>query len=91
MQLLSILEWKWDIISMDFVMILPRTSNGSNTIWIIVDKLAKSVHLILMKISYPLQKLVEVYIKKIVNLHGIPSSIVLNKYLRFTLRFYESL
>lgn len=57
---------------MDFMTSLPKTSKGSDTIWVMVDRLTKLAHFILIKISYPLQKLSEVYIDTIVNLHGIP-------------------
>lgn len=54
MQLLSILEWTWDTISMNFMTSLSRTMKGCDSIWIIVDRLAKSAHFIPIKISYPL-------------------------------------
>ncbi|XP_050889837.1 uncharacterized protein LOC127095149 [Lathyrus oleraceus] len=84
MQPLDILEWKWDDISVDFVTSLPKTSKGNDSIWVIMDKLTKSAHFILIKINYPLHKLAELYIEKVVSLHGIPSSIILNRDLRFT-------
>lgn len=87
MQPLSIPEWKWDNISMDFVTSFPKMMNGCDSIWVIVDKLTKSAHFIPIKISYPLQKLVEMYVEKIVSLHGILSSIISDRDLRFTLRF----
>nr|GFA76308.1 putative reverse transcriptase domain-containing protein [Tanacetum cinerariifolium] len=36
-------QWKWDNITMDFVTKLPRTSDGYDTIWVIVDRLTKSL------------------------------------------------
>lgn len=54
MQPLIILEWKQDNISMDFVTSLPKTTKRCNSIWVIVDRLTKSTHFILIKISYPL-------------------------------------
>lgn len=74
MQLLSIHEWKWDIIFMDFVTSFAKTSLGSDSIWVMVDKLTKSAYFLSIKISYQLQKLIEIYIEKIVKLHGIPLS-----------------
>jgi hypothetical protein len=50
LQPLSIPEWKWENICMDFIMGLPRTSRGYNSIWVIMDRLTKSVNFIL--ISY---------------------------------------
>lgn len=91
LQLLNIQEWKWDIISMDFVTGLPSTLKGSDAIWVIVDRLAKSPHFILIKISFPLQRLTEIYIEVIVKLHDIPSSIVSDRDPRFTSIFWGSL
>ncbi|KAI5405994.1 hypothetical protein KIW84_052663 [Lathyrus oleraceus] len=76
MQPLNIPEWKWDSISMDFVTGLPNTSKGCDSIWVIIDRLAKSAHFIPMRINYSLQKLAKLYIDEIVKLHGIPLSIV---------------
>ncbi|MCI29287.1 retrotransposon protein, partial [Trifolium medium] len=46
LQPLFVPEWKWDIISMDFVGGLPRTAKGNEVIWVIVDRLTKSAHFI---------------------------------------------
>lgn len=91
MQLLIIPELKWDNISMYFVTSLPKIEKGCDSIWVIVNRLTKSAHFILIKISYSLQKLEKLYIEKIVSLHGIPSSIVSNRDPRFTSRFGEGL
>ena len=56
-----------------------------------MDRLTKSAHFISIKINYPLQKLAEVYISEIMKLHGIPSSIVSDRDMRFTSRFWEGL
>lgn len=70
---------------------LTNTYKGSDMICVVIDMLTKSAHFILIKINYLLQKLVKVYIEKIVSLHGILSTIVSNRYLRFTSKFWESL
>lgn len=87
MKLLSIPEWKWDNILMDFVTRISRMMKGSDSIWFIVDRLTKSAHLLLIKISYLLQKLAEVYISEIMKLCDIPLSIVSDGDLRFTSNF----
>jgi hypothetical protein len=46
LQLLSIPEWKWADISMDFIMGLPMTARKFDSILVIVDRLSKSVHFI---------------------------------------------
>lgn len=76
---------------MDFVIGFPKTTKGNESTGVVVDRLNKLADLILIKISYSLQKLAEVYISEIVKLHGIPSSIVLNRDLRFASRFWKSL
>jgi hypothetical protein len=52
LQLLSIPDWKWDDISMDFIVGLPLTACKCNSIWVIVDRLTKSAHFILMNTNY---------------------------------------
>nr|KYP50860.1 Retrotransposable element Tf2 [Cajanus cajan] len=91
LQPLSIPEWKWDNISMDFVVALPRTRRGHDSIWVIVDRLTKSAHFLPINIRYSLERLAGLYIDEIVRLHGIPSSIVSDRDPRFTSRFWESL
>ena len=88
MQPLSIPEWKWDIVSMVFVTGLPKTVRGNDSIWSIIDRLTKSIHFLPVKIEHPVEKLVEMYIEEIVRLHGIPSSIVSDRDLRFTSKFW---
>ena len=59
---LSIPEWKWESISMDFVMGLPRTQSSFDAIWVIVDRLTKSAHFLPIKATYPLEKLAKLYL-----------------------------
>ena len=76
---------------MDFVVRLPRTQQGYDAIWVIVDRLTKSSHFLPVKVSYSLDKLAEVYIREVVRLHGVPFSIVSDRDPRFTSRFWPSL
>jgi hypothetical protein len=89
MQQLSFSEWKWDNISMDFEIRLPRAVAWHDSISVIVDSVTMSAHFLPIKITLP--KLAEIYIAVIVKLHGVPSSIVLDRDPRFTSRFWESL
>jgi hypothetical protein len=88
---LNIPEWKWDSISMDFVSGMPRTVGGYDAIRVIVDRLTKSAHFIPINLTFPLQKLADIYVKVIVKLHGVPSSIVSDRDLRFTSEFWRQL
>src|SRR4030065_345442 len=88
---LDVPEWKWDSISMDFVTSLPNTQRGHDSIWVIVDRLTKSAHFLPININYPVSQLAEIYIREIMKLHGVPSSIVSDRDPRFTSRFWKSL
>ena len=72
---------------MDFVVGLPRTQQGHDAVWVIIDRLTKSAHFLPVKVSYSLDKLAEVYIREVVRLHGVPFSIVSYRDPRFTSRF----
>lgn len=91
LQPLSIPEWKWDSISMDFVSGLPRTPSNHEAIWVIVDRLTKSAHFIPIRMDYTMEKLAKLYVERIVCLHGIPTCIVSDRDPRFTSRFWEGL
>ena len=91
LQPIRIPEWKWDQITMDFVVGLPLTWRKHDLSWVVVDRLTKSVHFLLVRTDYSLDKLVELYIKEIVRLHGIPISIILDRDPTFTSRFWGKL
>ncbi|GJR93628.1 putative reverse transcriptase domain-containing protein [Tanacetum coccineum] len=63
-------EWKWDNITMDFVTKLPKTSQGYDTIWVIVDRLTKSAIFTPMRETDPLDKLARMYLKEVVTRNG---------------------
>ncbi|GJW96936.1 reverse transcriptase domain-containing protein [Tanacetum coccineum] len=84
-------EWKWDNITMDFVMKLPKSSQGYDTIWVIVDRLTKSAIFIPMRETDPLDKLARMYLKEVVTRHGIPVSIICDRDPRFASNFWKSL
>ena len=76
---------------MDFVVGLPLTRRKHDSIWVVVDRLTKSAHLLPVRTDYSLDKLAELYIKEIVRLHEIPISIISYRDLRFTSRFWGKL
>ncbi|WOG89301.1 hypothetical protein DCAR_0208538 [Daucus carota subsp. sativus] len=88
---LSIPEWKWEKITMDFVTNLPKTRKGNDAIWIIVDRLTKSAHFLPIRWGCTLDHLAQRYVNEIVRLHGVPISIVSDRDPRFTSRFWKSL
>jgi len=76
---------------MDFVGALPKIVKGFDSIWVIVDRLTKLAHFIPIKTGMSVARLAEIYIKQVVRLHDIPSSIVSDRDPRFTSKFWESL
>ncbi|KAJ8754865.1 hypothetical protein K2173_015377 [Erythroxylum novogranatense] len=79
------------MVTMDFLMGLPRNSRKHDAIWVIVDRLTKSAHFLAIKQTDSLHVLAKKYIDEIVRLHGIPDSIVSDRDPRFTSRFWGSL
>ena len=69
---------------MDFVVGLPLTWRKHDSVWVVVDRLTKSVHFLPVRTDYSLDKLSELYIKEIVLLHGIPISIISDRDSRFS-------
>ncbi|GJZ87852.1 putative reverse transcriptase domain-containing protein [Tanacetum coccineum] len=88
---LEIPMWKWERITMDFIIKLPKRSNKHDTIWVIVDRLTKSAHFIPTREINSMETLTRLYIKEIVSRHGVPISIILDHDSHFTSRFWQSL
>ncbi|WVZ76446.1 hypothetical protein U9M48_024422 [Paspalum notatum var. saurae] len=91
LQPLKIPEWKWEEISMDFIVGLPRTQKGYNSIWVVVDQLTKVAHFIPVNTTYSGARLAELYISRIVCLYGVPKRIISDRGSQFTSRFWEQL
>ncbi|GJS56543.1 putative reverse transcriptase domain-containing protein [Tanacetum coccineum] len=82
-------EWKWDNITMDFITKIPKSSQGFNTIWVIVDRLTKSAHFLPIRENDPLDKLARLYLNRIVARHRIHVSIICDRDGRFTSNFWR--
>jgi transposase InsO family protein len=76
---------------MDFIGGLPRILDGYESIWVIIGRLTKVAHFILVKTNCTRAKLVELYISRIVCLHGVPKKIVSNRGSQFTSQFWQKL
>jgi hypothetical protein len=76
---------------MDFIVGLPRTQRGYDSIWVIIDQLTKVSHFIPIKTTYTGPQLAELYILRIVCLHGVHKKIVTDRGTQFTSKFWERL
>nr|GEX07386.1 putative reverse transcriptase domain-containing protein [Tanacetum cinerariifolium] len=81
----------WEKITMDFITKLLKTTNGYDTIWMIIDRLTKSAHFLPMRENDPMEKLMKLYIKEVVTRHGVPVFIIFDRDGRFTLLFWQAL
>ena len=91
LQPLPIAEWKWEHVTMDFVSDFPTMSSGQDATWVIVDHLTKTTHFLPIRLAQSVDSLSRIHIRKIVRLHGVPSSIVSDRDPRFTSLFWHSL
>nr|AAM01049.1 putative polyprotein [Oryza sativa Japonica Group]ABB47061.1 retrotransposon protein, putative, Ty3-gypsy subclass [Oryza sativa Japonica Group] len=91
LQPLQVPEWKWDEIGMDFITGLPKTQDGYDSIWVVVDRLTKVARFIPVKTTYGGNKLAELYFARIVSLHGVPKKIVSDRGSQFTSHFWKKL
>jgi transposase InsO family protein len=82
---------EWEEIAMDFIVRLPRTQLGYDSISIIMDRLTKVAHFIPIETTYTGLQLAELYMLRIVCLHGVPNKIVSDRGTQFTLKFWERL
>jgi hypothetical protein len=76
---------------MDFIVDLPITQSGYDSIWVIVDRLTKVAHFIPVKTTYSRLQLTELYMSRIVCLHGVLKMIVSDRGTQFTSKFWERL
>jgi hypothetical protein len=87
---LEIPVWKWEDISMYFVVGLPRTPRGNDSIWVIVDRLTKVAHFLHVKTQHRIERLAELDVEHILRLHGAPKSIVSDRGPQFVAKFWRS-
>jgi transposase InsO family protein len=91
LQPLSIPALKWEDISIDFIVGLPLTSHKFKSIWVIVDRPTKSTHFILVHTFYRTEKYAELYISRILCLHGVPKTIISDQGPQFISHLWEKL
>jgi hypothetical protein len=84
-------EKKWEVITMDFITGLPRTNKQHDSIMVVVDKLTKVSHCVLVKTMHASVNIAEIFMKEIARLHGIPRTIVSNRDMKFNSNFWRGL
>jgi hypothetical protein len=91
LQSLPIQTWKWEDISMDFIVGLPKTAKVFDSIGVIIDRLTKIAHFLPVKTKYPVVAYAELYIARILSLHGVPKTILSDRGPQFVSMFWEEL
>jgi hypothetical protein len=87
LQSLNIPAWKWEDINMDFIVGLPLSARKFNSIWVIIDRLTKFAHFILVHTYYRAEKYIKLYIAHILCLHGVPKTIISDQGPQFVAHF----
>jgi hypothetical protein len=72
---------------MDFVVGLPLTARKFNSIWVIVDRLTKSAHFLPINANYNARKYAEIYVARVLCLHGVPKTVVSDRGSQFVAHF----
>jgi hypothetical protein len=80
---------EWEVVKMDFITKLPITNKQHDSIKVVVDKLTKAAHFIPVMITHKASKIVDVYMREIARLHGIPRTIVSDRDPKFTSNFWK--
>ena len=90
LQLLEVAEWKWVHVMIDFMTHLPWTWQGHDAVWVIVDRLTKSAHFLVVRMTFTLEEFSRLYMREIVQLRGVPVSTASDWDPRFIVHFWKS-
>eukprot|EP00253_Pinus_taeda_P017334 PITA_17334 len=91
LQPLPIPQWKWEIISMDFITGLPKTKKNNDSIMVVVDKLSKAAHFIPVQSTYRAAQIAHMFMQNVFRLHGLPKTIISDQDVKFTSAFWKTL
>ena len=94
LQPLPIPKWKWEQISLDFIIGFPLTQKQHDSIMVVVDKLSKlskDAHFIPVKSSYKAVNVAKIFLKEIFQLHEVPKMVISDRDFKFTSNFWNSL
>ena len=84
---LDIPSGKWESISMDFIVSLPRTQRGHDSMWVIVDRLTKMARFIPTKCDVKTPELARFFVENLYRLYGLPADIVSDRDRKFNSHF----
>jgi hypothetical protein len=84
-------EWKWEVVTMDFITGFPRTRKQHDAIMVVVDKLTKAANFIPMKTTHKETHVADIYMREVACLHGIPKTILSDRDPNFTSEFWKGL
>ena len=76
---------------MDFITGLSKSKKQNDSIFVVIDKLSKETHFIPVKSTYKAVTIANIFLKEIFRLHGIPRVIILDRYVKFTGKFWRYL
>jgi hypothetical protein len=91
LQPLPIPEWKWEVVTMDFITGLPRIAKMHDSIMVVVDKLTKVAHFIPLKTTHQAVDVADIFIREVARLHRIPKMIMSKRDPKFTSNFWKGL
>eukprot|EP00253_Pinus_taeda_P010631 PITA_10631 len=91
LQPLPVPEWKWEVISMDFITGLPKTKRNNDSIFVVVDKLSKAAHFIPVQSTYRAAQIAHIFMQNIFRLHGLLKDIISDRDVKFTSAFWKTL
>ena len=89
LQPLEIPMWKWEDLTCDFVVGLPKSKKNHDAVWVVVDRLTKAAHFIPVRMNMSMEQLVKLYMDNIVRLNGTPVTIVSDRDPRFTSKLWK--
>jgi hypothetical protein len=84
-------KWKWEVITMYFITKFPRSTKQHDSIMVVVDKLTKDTHFVLVKSTYKETNIVDIYMREIDKFNGVPKTIVFDKDPKFTSNLWKGL
>ena len=84
-------KWKWEVLTMDFITKIPTKSIQRDCIMVVVEKLSKSTHFILIKATHKTNDIARIFMREIPIFHGLPKEIVSDMDTMFTSNFWKSL